>query len=338
MSKIILFIGDTDQSVATVAAQHCDSAFLIHKDNYQILFEDQSQDITVYTSLGDLPKELSLVYQILNQADEIFYCAKDTIWSDNRPVNLDYVTDSIQGLTEFVLFEIGNLTNKVKNLNLEKYLPVQHTVLLDCRKSVESQLWISGGSDVEGVGVDQSQRFGQLLADRLSMSVSFLAKAGSAIEYQADQILRSNIQQNDIVVWGIPMDHRIPFWSEKSNKTVHLTSLHRSTVGDLVDISPKIIDRLLADKNCFHQSLIHIYQVVNFCNQLNAKLLIVGLSISDTLAIHLHNIPQFINFKNKDFTHQFLDLGNDELHPGPTQHQAYADFCQAQLKKLNYIQ
>ena len=338
MSKITLFVGDVDDLVSASAKMHCADARLLDQKNYLTIFDVHPQDITMYTSLGDLPKDLTIVYQIFNHATEIIYCNKDSIWSDRHQLDIDNVTESMQGLTEYMLAQINKTSNKVKNLDLKKYQSDAYTLLIAQRSSNNQQLWVAGGSDVEGVGVDTQQRFGQLLADRLSMPVSFLAKAGSSIEYQADQILRSDILENDIVVWGIPTENRVPFWSEQLNQVLHLSINHRDQdINGKIDLSPAMLDKLLTNKNCFYQSLIHIYQVLNFCKKINAKLLIVGLTISDTLALHLYHVSNFINYNVNPGITNYIDLGNDHTHPGPKQHQAYADFCQAQLKKLNFI-
>lgn len=338
MNKITLFVGDVDETVATLAKKHCKDAVLIDHKNFHILFDQKYNNITGYTSLGDLPDNVSILYQIFNSADDIFYCAKDTVWSDGKEVDFTYVTSSMQGLTEMLLFQINQLTNKVHNLDLSKYQSDIYTRLIDQRTSNSVQLWSVGGSIAAGVGVLPNERFGQILANQLKLSVSFLTVLGSSIEYQADQLLRSDIRNNDIIIWGITPEERIPFWSDKLNKVVHLNIRHRDHGhANNIDLLPSVIDALLVNRNCFYQSLIHIHQVVNFCNKINAKLLIVGQHISDTLAIHLNNIPNFVNYYHNQSKNQYIDLGFDDEHPGPKQHQIYADFCQEHLKKLNYI-
>ena len=47
---------------------------LVIEKNYNLIFESCEGDVTFYTSLGDLPKDIPLIIKILNLADQIFYC------------------------------------------------------------------------------------------------------------------------------------------------------------------------------------------------------------------------------------------------------------------------
>ena len=296
MSKITMFVGDVCEYVSVLAVQYDPNAKLLDKKNYNLIFESCEGEVTFYTSLGDLPKDIPLIIKILNLADQIFYCNHNGLWSDNKKIDTTDVTDSLQGLTEFILFQINNLTNKVQNLNLEKYNPTAYLRLVDSRIGEKNQLWVSGGSDVFGIGVEPDQRFGHILGERLKLPVSFLAAPGSSIEFQADQILRSNICKNDIVVWGLPPEHRVPYWSDKRKKVIHLTGANNQSHQNSLSISVSIANKLVADQNCFFQSLVHIHQVINFCNKTQAKLLIVGITTSHTFPIHLHNLANFFNY------------------------------------------
>jgi hypothetical protein len=337
MSKITIFVGDIHECAAALAVQYDPNAKLLDNKNYNLVFESHECDVTFYTSLKNLSKDISLIMKILNLADQIFYCNHDGAWSDNKKIDLTDVTASLQGLTEFILFQINHLTNKVQNLNLDNYSPTAYLRLVDSRISDKNQLWVAGGSDVFGVGVEPAQRFGHILGEQLNLPVSFLAVPGSSIEFQADQILRSDICKNDIIVWGLPPEHRVPYWSDIRGEIVHLNRMTNQKHRDYITISVDVANKLIADRTCFFQSLVHIHQVINFCNKVQAKLLIVGITISDTLAIHLHNLPNFFNYSTSYTSTQYIDLGSDNFHPGPKQHQSYANFCQEKLKKLNYI-
>jgi hypothetical protein len=344
---INIYIGDTSESLAAAAKAADPMAFLIDHSNLKEFLDSPKDDSTVYTSLGDLPKiptgtkKVSdydnAVYSLLDLADNIYYCPPDA-WSDNKTINLTSVTDSLQGLTEYILYEFKQQKNNVYNLNLTDYSSQAYTELVDSRKIPNQQLWISGCSISHGVGVDPTQRYGQLVADELNLPVSFLTAGSSSISWAIDQIVRSNICSGDIVILGLTNEVRFPYWTTDNNLW-HINVNHRDQAQRLssTNLTSDIIDRLITDDNCFYQSIIRIHQLVNFCNKINAKLLIFGLICSPSLALHLNHINNFVNYKNFKSPNCKVDLGVDGQHPGPKQHKLYADFCQATLKKLNYI-
>ena len=344
---INLYVRDNNKELADVAKASDPTALLIDHSNYKEFLDNPSNNVTFYTSLGDLPKistdQLNItkynnaVYNLLDLADNIFYCPPN-VWSDNKSIDVFNITNSLQGLTEYILHEFKQQKNNVHNLDLTAYSAQAYTKLVDLRKTNNQQLWIAGCSFSHGVGVDNDKRYGQLLANLLELPVSFLTAPGSSIPWAVDQIVRSDICSGDTVVLGLTSEHRFPYW-QTNNSVWHVMAknVNESAHLPFTNLSTKIIDRLITDNNCFYQSIIRIHQLANFCNKLNAKLLIIGLLGSDSLALHLHDLQNFINYKN--FKSPFLpvDLGTDNEHPGPLQHQLYADFCQSALKQLNYI-
>jgi hypothetical protein len=326
-----LYIGDTSVELAESAIQADPQAFLIDHSNYAEFVNNlpKSKVTTIYTSLGDLPKLFdgnNAFYDLLDLADNIYYCPPE-VWSN----------DGIQELTEQILYDFKQQKNNVHNLN-RTIDPDLYTKLVDVRQTSSQQVWISGCSMSHGAGVNKSQRYGQLIADSLAVPVSFLTNNGSSISWAVDQIVRSDIRANDLIVLGLTEEFRFPYWT--TNGAVwHINAGYRkkSDLLPFTNLSSSIIDKLITDENCVYQSVIRIHQLVNFCRKLNAKLLIVGLLSSPQLAVQLENIPEFINYKNFKSPNCFVDLGTDNAHPGQQQHKLYADFCQSALKKLNYI-
>ena len=327
---INLYIGDTVIELAEKAISADPKAFLIDHSNYaEFLSNPPTEGATIYTSLGDLPKVFensNVVHALFDLADNIYYYPPK-IWSYTK----------MKELTERILQEFSLEKNNVHNLNLPNYTEL-YTKLVDGRQTPDQQLWVAGCSFSHGIGVDPAQRYGQLIANSLRLPVSFLTAGGSSIPWAVDQIVRSDICAGDIVVLGLTEEFRFPYWT--TNNTVWHIGVNRQNQSDrlpFTNLSSNIIDRLITDDNCFYQSLIKIHQLVNFCRKLNVKLLILGLLSSNRLAFHLNNIPEFINYTNIKLQNSLADLGTDNIHPGPLQHQLYADFCQAALKKLNYI-
>jgi hypothetical protein len=330
---LTLFVGDISEHTAQAAVAHDPTAFLIDQSNYQIAVDHPA---VAYTSLGDLPDDLALVYQLFDRADQLVYVPLQAEWSDHKSVDVTHPTQSMQGLTEFVLSIFAKEKSNVKNLNLSAYSIDKYTKLASDRKTSDPQLWIAGCSTSHATGVNDNQRYGHLVADRLGLSASFLTCPGSSIQWAADQILRSDIKANDIVLWGLTDESRFPLWSEE-NKVIHVHANQLEQQQSINHLSSNIVAHLLVDPTNLYQAVIHVQQVVNFCKKIQAKLLILGLNVSDTLSLHLQVVPEFVKFVNKISNSRYIDLGTDNQHPGPQQHQAFADICINQLKSLNYI-
>lgn len=331
MKKITLFVGDCNESLCQTAKQFDSEAVLIDQSNFTN-FTNSTSGFTGYTSLADLPKDLSVFYDLLNCADEIVYCPPNS-WSDQKTVNLEDPTNSIQGLTEYYLYVTSKNKNNVVGLDLSNFDSTPYINLKTDRPSNDRSLWVVGCSTTAGIGVDDNERYGVLLSKRLNLPVSFLADPGSSINWAADQILRSDIQEQDIVVWGLTSEDRMSFWNPSTNKLMHVHS-HSKDVEQL-KLSYKTINQLLVHETNLLSAIQKIYEVSNFCNKIKAKLLIFNIHSSNTLNLHLNNVKEFLVYLST--SNKYIDVGNDNRHPGPKQHQAYADFCHSALKQLKYI-
>jgi hypothetical protein len=335
---INIYFGDVSEDIATVAVGKDPRAYLIDQSNYhEFVNKPPTNNTTVYMSLGDLPKNVGEIYQVLDLADNIYFCPPAN-WSDNKSIDLTNIVNSMHGMSEYILYNINQQKNNVYNLDLSKYHRNSFTDLIDSRKTDNQQLWIAGCSMSHGIGVNPTQRYGQLLAEYINLPVSFLTDPGSSISWAVDQLVRSDIRSGDIVVLGATADSRFPYWT-RDNKVWHVNSNPQGYKDHLpfTNLTTDIINRLITDDNCFYQSIIKIEQLINFCRKLNIKLLILGLLSSDELVLHFNNTTEFVNYKNLKFPDNYIDLGTDNQHPGPKQHQLFADFCQQTLKKLNYI-
>jgi hypothetical protein len=330
---LTIFVGDIDESLSVSAKSYDSSAWLLDYSNYkEFLTLTLTTNTTVYTSLADLPKNLEIFYNILRLADKIVYCPPDH-WSDNKIVDFVNPGESIQGLTEIFLLLISD-SIQVDNLNTKIVDPI---VLVDQRKSAQSQLWIAGCSISHGDGVEPHERYGQLIADELNIACSFLTLSGSAIDWAADQILRSDIRENDIVVWGLTSPERLTYvYNSELLSITPLDYLKFPQIKNIIDPSD------LFSQNTLYHHFYSIQQVVNYCNKCRANLILVGLlsgcysflSFLQSQKNYVH-IPYSLKFKDSFFSIQLLDLGNDNAHPGPKQHQQYKQHI---LNKINQLQ
>jgi len=342
MNKITIFVGDIGPETAASALAFDQSAVLLTCENYTNFLNDELPNSTFYTALGDLPKPDNIIYRILDKADDIYYCPC-SVWSDNKEVDCTNVVTSTKGRTEFILFTFATIKNNVHNLDLSSYLTKNIAGLVDQRKSQLPQLWVAGGSDTNGVGITKDQRYGSLLGKMLDMEVSFLSVSCASIKWLADQIIRSDIRAGDFVVVGLVPATRFPYWSSIDKKIVHINLQFDKSVENYknLDITKSTITNLLLSDHLIYESMVSLYQIISFCRKIQAKLLILGLQCTEEITIQLHNVPEFVNYVNLDsesiHVKESVDFGDDGRHPGPLQHQLYADFCYNAFKKLNYL-
>ena len=322
-----MFIGDNAEYLANFAQKHDPSAWLLTAQSLPRYHTETAQrSVTVYTSLSDLPKDLSMIYQLWSGADKIYY-HPPMAWSDNKKFDVCDPTDSIQGLTETLLLWLPPTVDiQGPDLFSQTYDPM---LLADLRKIDSAQMWIAGCSFSHGVGVELHQRYGQLLADDLNLPCSFLTRPGSAVDWAADQILRSDIRPGDLVIWGLTESRRITYVHDNQLlKGITVTCF--DTNRDLPDeIEPAM---LLSQQNYYRQRYA-IQQVINYCNKIGARLFLLGLLPGNYNLLgflraqkqHYIHIPYTLRHENSALAIEFLDLGNDQRHPGPRQHQQYKD-------------
>jgi hypothetical protein len=305
---ITIYLGDVGEYLSMLCRSVDSSATLITQDNFSNLSPG-----VYYTSLGDLGNLQNLA-SVLRQATKIVY-APPQVWSDE-----------------------DNGTSKMRNwyqdylnifrfkCNVENFDPIvnlnQHSMLhlVDRRKSPDPQLWVSGCSISHGIGVSDQTRYGQLLSNYINQPVSFLTTGSSSIIWAADQILRSNIQKDDIVVWGLTSWTRMPYFENNSLTHVNVSNFNQHPEHP---ISP---DTLISD-NLFYQSLVSVFQVINYCSKINATLIIVSL-LDDSICQYIKDYPNFMMlFKlwGRDTDNIFIDTGTDNTHPGIKTHEFYAD-------------
>lgn len=324
MNKLTIFVGDIDYNLSIVAKNHDASAWLLDRTNHKTIAESKLRNsTTVYTSLGDLPSDLKIVYDILSSADVIFYCPP-TQWSDQKSVDIVDPGSSIQGLTEILLALLPSSV-QINNFVATYKDPAP---IVDTRKTQSKQIWVAGCSISHGVGVEADEKYGSLISKQLNLPCSFLTRIGSSIEWAADQILRSDIKKNDLVIWGVTSPERLTY--------IHNNQLLEGLTIKSYDTRPEY-KKIVPPENLYsHQTIYkHLYalhQVINFCRKARAKLFLVGiLSGSNSFLPFLKSqknyihIPYKYTFDKSSMLISFIDTGTDNDHPGPRQHSQYKD-------------
>lgn len=233
----------------------------------------------------------------------------------------NFTSDSGRLLTELTI--ISNIDVEFVNCKTIEVSTINK--LNQVRASSEQVLWVAGCSITAGFGVDESERYGKLLSNRLNLSEVLLAKGGSSILFSADQLLRSDIRVGDIVVWGLTSIPRVEVCDNLDFKSITVSSY------DTVDESLQYWDLDFFQSPT--QSLIQIrmiLQVINFCKKIGTRLYLANLYDLTWIPVVFGGYNNFINFAtnfdvDSPFIPTFIDYGNDQLHPGPKQHQYYAE-------------
>jgi hypothetical protein len=319
---MILLVGTANEYLIQKAREYSDNPILVTEENW-------TEEIAVgYTGIEEF-SEVTILLQLLHRAKEIYYFPKD---------NENHSTKSYRTNLEFILLltnqtiPVFNLPTRLLGNDVVLQKSAKFSKLVDTRKSDANQLWTAGCSYTYGMGVDTKENYPTLLSNMLDLPVSNLAEIGSSIPWAADQILRSDIRKDDIVIWGLTGKERINWWIDDrcSNILICIYDIYKG-------LEKRFPKRLLLDSdNSLYQALTHIHQVINFCQKVEAKVLIVGLLTSEEDFLYLHNLPEYYHYYNKN-SFEMLDYGSDNVHPGPLQHQDYAQVIYEQLQLRNWI-
>lgn len=188
----ILVIGDTSPSLAVWTEQQHGPCRLLDQNNYA---ECCDQNGVWYTALGDL--EFDQIKSVALSSDRVQFVG-GLEWKD--PVALEMTLILCNHLRHFR--KIEGLDPHVCNLYLTK--PVE-------RAHAEPQVWSFGCSTTAGVGLDnpESECYGRLVADRLSMPWQNVAQRGSSVRWALTHLMQADIRPGDLVIWGTTTAERI---------------------------------------------------------------------------------------------------------------------------------
>ena len=211
---ITIYVGDVTATPRLKAQAQNSTARLITSENCNSLAPG-----VYYVSLGDLSGVVEF-WQVVEQADVLIYVPEHK-WSDTKN-NFSYLKKWTEFVitsfksTAHVIFDDATLEEKIET---DKWKSLQ-----DVRKTDSAQLWVAGCSISNGDGVTNSTRYGQLIADDLDLSVSFLTLGGTSLIWASDQLLRSDIRSGDIVVWGLTDFCRFPYYDIDNKMLRHVNS------------------------------------------------------------------------------------------------------------------
>jgi len=310
--EITIFVGDITPYLAETAQKHDLDAVLITNKNYKELSPG-----TYYISIGDLDNLVQFA-SVLRQANRIIYAPPEK-WSDQSLFQSSKQKEWIESyLTVF-----SKDPTKIVHGYEAKGIAKNSLELADTKRSEKPQIWIAGCSISDGMGVQQHERYGNIISEKLNLPVSFLTRSGSSIEWAADQILRSDLEKNDILFWGITNPKRFSFWDDMS-MSVKFTNINKSHASSL---AAKLITKeyFLSDHTQY-KSITSIYQVINFCNKIGVKFILATLIKG--IESDMERMPNFIPLHGifgQNHDDHYIDLGSDGSHPGLLSHKFFAD-------------
>lgn len=296
---------------------------LLDRSNIEKIIKSE-ESIDCCTSIDDLSfYKLYPAFENSQAIDLTYFNFHDLI---DRKFNNDFNTYG------HFLYLCNKFKTKLQNVS---EIPVFPSTVYP--SSIEKCLWTAGCSFTAGVGVDRDQRWGTLLSEKLGIPELCLAMPGASITYSANTILQSDIKPNDLVVWGLTNTNRVELakdWSMWATTSNNYTRLPR-------DLQYYNLDYFESTTNIL-KSRDSILQVINFCSKIKAKLVLANVLDISWISTLFNNYENFIDLTTEHssvvegiLTH--IDYGSDNCHPGPLQHQYYAQKLHDFIVKQQYI-
>ena len=201
------------------------------------------------------------------------------------------------------------------------------------RTDSSTQLWVAGCSISAGEGVKTNDSFSTLLSKKFNKKCSVLATGGASNRHQASKILKADIVKGDIVFWGLTSFHRAPLYGtmdlfEDQDQDVNMYHVNPYTFENpnTRDIINQYLPLdLIYSNHMLYESISAIQEVNNFCNKIGAILILGGILVHKTANTFCETFDNYKKLYKNNHEYNYIDTGNDGYHPGPLQHQAYAD-------------
>ena len=295
---MIIVLGDSSEYLSEYSKKLDENSYLVDMNNW-----NQEHTGIVYTSLGDLDK--STLVTLTFSAEKVIYYPPEQ-WS----------LEDTQKETEKLLFELIPYI-KIENSDLIKDYSQNEFLTVESRKTDNPQLWCAGDSWVYGSGLDSpEERWVNLLSQESGLEFSLLSRPGASIPWASDQILRSDIRKNDIVVWGMTEVSRFPWYSKKATTHVNifawekLKEMHKLVTLDYLDSDHHALNALRL-----------ILQVENFCEKIGAKLILVNFW--GDIEFPLVRKCEVLDLRPSKSS-SYPDEAKDGLHPGPKSNRIFA--------------
>lgn len=308
MKKKILYLGDGSLKFANQVQLLDKSAFLVNNKN---IIKFKLGEKSGYSSLADLSDigNTPEFTNLLDSADQIYFIESPSV-SNVNVYNLDP-----SNLIEIYLENYNYSTNKVvglKNFCLRKFKEFN-----ELKIDRISNIWIVGCSVTYGIGISKNDRYGSIIEKELGVTAQYIAVPGCSNMWIADQILEADIRENDIIFWGLTNAQRTYFRTK--DNVLHLSvgnNINSIKLKEIFDI-----DRL-NDYNILYQNINSIIKVMKYANNIGAKLFMQQVIPNPILSPFLNGLENYS--PSLGHYQPYIDLGFDDMHPGPKQHKIFA--------------
>ena len=257
------------------------------------------------------PEDLSFecIHQALDLAVELYLVGVDFLQTDH---------------SNFEMY--GRLLNELvrQRYKIVGEFDIPYSKISAADRLNKPLLWIAGCSITFGSHIPVDKRFGRLVADSLDRPEMCLAQPGTSIFWAADQILRADLQAGDIVLWGLTHVPRVEVAAGQELVPVTISSyphIDQNQQYWTLDWFNSPTQTLMA--------MHYIAQVQNFCRKIGVELYMFNMTDISWMAslstqyVNYLDLVQHLKIKNSKVS--WVDFGTDNMHPGPNQHQQWAD-------------
>jgi len=316
-----LYIGETNPKDTKYYYELDKSARNLCIGNYETALEEKPTGV-FYTGLPDFEERPDKLLQVCPQFDEFVY-RPPAVWTK------DYVKQQTEQFLNYIIFVKPDNSPPIKGYN--KFCnKINDSIFANVcsERTDEPHMWMSGCSFSEAVGVTNEQRWATLLANKLNMPYTVLAKGGTGNTHQARKLLSVDIRENDVVIFQITTPNRETIFHPKLGQ-LHVNPGMYDIVSDLYKLYPP--DRLDEITLVFNQ-IRDMRNVINFLQKTKARSMFWSPGVYLPMGAHL--LEYFQHRENfYMYLNSVVDFGTDGLHPGPNTHKQYADFVFEKFKQ-----
>lgn len=260
----------------------------------------------------------------------------DNLSYDNLDTSLSYHTSlkdldfdklmhaiEIADRLEFGIFEDfnDNVENRIVNTLMYKNKYKNYKNLLGEPIEIqENEIVFLGCSHTSGVGVTESQRYSYLTSQALGLTEKNLAVGGTGIWQMHDTFFRCKFNNNQKVVLQLSDPYRINYFSGEHVKS-----------DSFKDMEDRKLLLTYSDDILAYQEYSLINSIISSSKSQNIDLLCFRMSLS--LPAEYNQSDYLLTTASESvIIGEWVDLGTDNMHPGPLTHEKISSTIVKKLK------
>jgi len=260
----------------------------------------------------------------------------DNLSYDNLDTSLSYHTSlkdldfdklmhaiEIADRLEFGIFEdfADNVENRIANTLMYKNKYKNYKNLLGEPIEIqENEIVFLGCSHTSGVGVTESQRYSYLTSQALGLTEKNLAVGGTGIWQMHDTFFRCKFNNNQKVVLQLSDPYRINYFSGEHVKS-----------NSFKDMEDRKLLLTYSDDILAYQEYSLINSIISSSKSQNIDLLCFRMSLG--LPAEYNQSDYLLTTASESvIIGEWVDLGTDNMHPGPLTHKKISSTIVKKLK------